>query len=109
MTEVTWRGHTIPVKNEKARSFILHSQQSTRELDRAETLDSKLSLYDNLLMECKDALQAVKDELKGDTVSCYFTSRNVGTLTGQVLFFIPGSFCLLYLFPLLLGWDLWSL
>lgn len=70
MTEVTWRGRTVPVKNEKVRSFILHSQQSARELDRADTLDSKLSLYDSLLMECKDALQAVKDELKGDTVSC---------------------------------------
>ena len=69
MTEVSWRGHTVPVKNEKVRSFILHAQQSARELDRAETLDSKLTLYDNLLMECKDALQAIKDELKGDTVS----------------------------------------
>lgn len=69
MTEVSWRGRTVPVKNEKVRSFILHAQQSARELDRAETLDSKLTLYDDLLMECKDALQAVKDELKGDTVS----------------------------------------
>ena len=69
MTEVSWRGHTVPVKNEKVRSFILHAQQSARELERANTLDSKLTLYDNLLMECKDALQAIKDELKGDTVS----------------------------------------
>lgn len=69
MTEVNWRGHTVPVKNEKVRSFILHAQQSARELERADTLDSKLTLYDNLLMECKDALQAIKDELKGDTVS----------------------------------------
>ena len=69
MTEVSWRGHTVPVKNEKVRSFILHAQQSARELERADTLDSKLTLYDNLLMECKDALQAIKDELKGDTVS----------------------------------------
>lgn len=69
MTEVSWRGHTVPVKNEKVRSFILHAQQSARELERADTVDSKLTLYDNLLMECKDALQAIKDELKGDTVS----------------------------------------
>lgn len=69
MTEVSWRGHTVPVKNEKVRSFILHAQQSARELERADTLDSKLTLYDNLLMECKDVLQAIKDELKGDTVS----------------------------------------
>lgn len=72
MTEVSWRGRTVPVKNEKVRSFILHAQQSARELDRAETLDSKLTLYDDLLMECKDALQAIKDELKVDTVSSDF-------------------------------------
>lgn len=78
MTEVSWRGHTVPVKNEKVRSFILHAQQSARELDRADTLDSKLTLYDNLLMECKDALQAIKDELKGDTVSlCHLFVENV--------------------------------
>ncbi|XP_068732077.1 signal recognition particle subunit SRP68-like [Montipora capricornis] len=86
MTEVTWRGHTIPVKNEKARSFILHSQQSTRELDRAETLDSKLSLYDNLLMECKDALQAVKDELKGDTGSGKIRSHKTETQIANMQF-----------------------
>lgn len=69
MTEVSWCGRNVPVKNEKVRSFILHSQQCARELERASTLDSKLTLYDSLLMECKDALQAIKDELKGDTVS----------------------------------------
>ena len=74
MTEVSWCGRCVPVKNEKVRSFILHSQQCARELERADTLDSKLTLYDSLLMECKDALQAIKDELKGDTVSynCFF-------------------------------------
>ena len=71
MTEVSWCGRNAPVKNEKVRSFILHAQQSARELERADTLDSKLTLYDSLLMECKDALQAIKDELKGDTVSCF--------------------------------------
>ncbi|XP_067044030.1 signal recognition particle subunit SRP68-like [Acropora muricata] len=86
MTEVTWRGRTVPVKNEKVRSFILHSQQSARELDRADTLDSKLSLYDSLLMECKDALQAVKDELKGDTGSGKLRSLKTETQIGNLQF-----------------------
>lgn len=69
MTEVTWRGRSIPVKNEKVRAFILHAQHIARELDSAEDIEGKMSMYEDLLMECKDALQAVKDELKGDTVS----------------------------------------
>ena len=69
MTELTWRKRTVPVKNEKVRALILHSQQMAGELDQADGLDSKMTLYENLLMECKDALQAIKDELKGDTVS----------------------------------------
>lgn len=68
MTEVTWRGRSIPVKNEKVRAFILHAQQIARELDSAEDAESKMSIYEELLMESKDALQAVRDELKGDTV-----------------------------------------
>lgn len=71
MTEVTWRGRSIPVKNEKVRAFILHAQQIARELDSAEDVESKMSIYEELLMESKDALQAVKDELKGDTVSIF--------------------------------------
>lgn len=69
MTEVTWRKRTVPVKDEKVRALILHAQQMTSELDQAEGMDSKMTLYENLLMECKDALQAIRDELKGDTVS----------------------------------------
>ena len=75
MTEISWRGRTVPVKNEKVRSFILHAQQSARELDRANSLESKLTLYDNLLMECKDALQAIKDEFKADAVSIIVPTR----------------------------------
>ncbi|KAM7429566.1 signal recognition particle subunit srp68 [Porites harrisoni] len=86
MTEVSWRGRTVPVKNEKVRSFILHAQQSARELDRAETLDSKLTLYDDLLMECKDALQAIKDELKVDTVSGKLRSQKTETQVGNMQF-----------------------
>ncbi|XP_022780603.1 signal recognition particle subunit SRP68-like [Stylophora pistillata] len=86
MTEVSWCGRCVPVKNEKVRSFILHSQQCARELERADTLDSKLTLYDSLLMECKDALQAIKDELKGDTGSGKLRSQKLETQTGNMQF-----------------------
>ncbi|KXJ06382.1 Signal recognition particle subunit SRP68 [Exaiptasia diaphana] len=84
MTEVTWRGRSIPVKNEKVRAFILHAQQIARELDSAEDADSKMSMYEELLMESKDALQAVKDELKGDTSSGKPRSQKSETQVAQL-------------------------
>ena len=69
LTEVRWCGRTVPVKIEKVRAFILRAQQSAREMVHADSLESKMALYENLLMECKDATQAIKDELKSDTVS----------------------------------------
>ncbi|XP_062507842.1 signal recognition particle subunit SRP68-like [Corticium candelabrum] len=66
MKEITWRGQTIPVKNEKVRVFILQSQESSREIERAESFEQKMELFDSLLMACKDVQQIIKDELKTD-------------------------------------------
>ena len=68
MKEITWRGQTIPVKNEKVRVFILQSQESSREIERAESFEQKMELFDSLLMACKDVQQIIKDELKTDGV-----------------------------------------
>ena len=67
--EVTWRGRTIPVKNEKARIFILRLQDKEQELERNDDFEGKMSVYDNLLMECKEALQSAKEEITSELVS----------------------------------------
>jgi hypothetical protein len=69
LTEITWKGKTVPVKNEQVRSFILHSNDSKQEVERAESFENKMAVYDQLLMECKDGLQSLKDEIKPDQVS----------------------------------------
>lgn len=69
MTEITWKGKTVPVKDEQVRSFILHSNESQQEVERAENFENKMAVYDQLLMECKDGLQSLKDEMKPDQVS----------------------------------------
>uniref|UniRef100_T1J1Y0 Signal recognition particle subunit SRP68 n=1 Tax=Strigamia maritima TaxID=126957 RepID=T1J1Y0_STRMM len=66
LSEVSWRGRTIPVKHEKVRVFLLNVQESEHEVQRANTLESKISVYESLLMECKDAIQVLRDELKND-------------------------------------------
>eukprot|EP00118_Oscarella_pearsei_P017162 m.169314 g.169314 ORF g.169314 m.169314 type:complete len:591 (+) comp38984_c0_seq2:48-1820(+) len=66
MKEIKWCGQTVPVKNEKVRVFILRTQESGQEIQRADSFEQKMELYDSLLMACKDAQQVIKDELKTD-------------------------------------------
>ncbi|XP_028395566.1 signal recognition particle subunit SRP68-like [Dendronephthya gigantea] len=66
LTEITWKGKSVPVKNEQVRSFILHSNESQQEVERAGDFENKMAVYDQLLMECKDGLQSLKDEMKPD-------------------------------------------
>ena len=58
----------MPVKTEKARIFILRNQNKDQEIQRCITSDDKLEFYDNFLMDCKEALQAVKEDLNYEMV-----------------------------------------
>lgn len=69
LSEVTWRGRTVPVKQEKVRVFLLNLQEVEENLAQAEDLDSKISVYESLLMDCKDALQVLREEIRADPVS----------------------------------------
>ncbi|CAG0878865.1 unnamed protein product [Darwinula stevensoni] len=66
LSEVTWRGRTVPLKQEKVSLCLVSVQEGEAMLEKAENLEAKLSIYDNLLAECKDALQILKDELRND-------------------------------------------
>ena len=59
----------MPVKPEKVRPFLAAEQELKESLERAADNQAKISLIENLLMDCKDAISAVKDELKNDPVS----------------------------------------
>lgn len=41
------------------------------ELENIESADKRVEMLDKLLMECKDALQLVRDDLKNDPVSSF--------------------------------------
>jgi len=74
LLEVTWRGRTVPIKNEKVRVFLLSLQESETHITDASTIDSKLSVYESLLKELIDAQQCLKDDLRDDPVSCCYVS-----------------------------------
>lgn len=66
LSEVTWKGRTLAVKHEKVRLFLLNEGLIHEELDRTDEADERVRRLDKLLMECKDAIQLVRDDLKAD-------------------------------------------
>ena len=59
----------MPVRNEKARVFILRIQEKDSELERRATFEEKMDMFDNMLMDCKDTLQVVITEINTEMVS----------------------------------------
>ncbi|ESO89021.1 hypothetical protein LOTGIDRAFT_106123, partial [Lottia gigantea] len=69
LSEITWRGRTIPIKIEAVRNFLLNLQDSSTELNSAEGSESKLSIYESLFKQCIDAQQTLRDVLQEDPVT----------------------------------------
>uniref|UniRef100_A0A6J0VBJ6 Signal recognition particle subunit SRP68 n=1 Tax=Pogona vitticeps TaxID=103695 RepID=A0A6J0VBJ6_9SAUR len=66
MSEVEWRGRTVPVKIDKVRIFLLGLADTEAAIAQAEEEETKERLFESLLSECRDAIQAVREELKPD-------------------------------------------
>jgi len=76
LQDVDWRGRKMAVKHEKVRLFMLSYQESGNELSRAKDNNAKVAIYEALLLDCKDALQVLRDELLLDPE---FRSRQQAT------------------------------
>jgi signal recognition particle subunit SRP68 len=63
LLEVTWRGRTVPVRLEKIRVFLLAFQALDSSLGKANDFDAKLSGYETILLDCKEAIQSLKEDL----------------------------------------------
>ena len=66
LQEVEWRGRKMAVKQEKVRMFLLSHQETDQELAKAEQPEAKIEIYESLLLDCKDALQVLREELLED-------------------------------------------
>lgn len=66
MSEVEWRGRTVPVKIDKARIFLLGLADNEAAIAKAENEETKEHLYESLLAECRETIQAVREELRTD-------------------------------------------
>jgi len=66
LQDVEWKGRKMAVKHEKVRLFLLSYQESDQELAKTEESEAKVEIYESLLLDCKDGLQALRDELLED-------------------------------------------
>uniref|UniRef100_A0A2K5C075 Signal recognition particle subunit SRP68 n=1 Tax=Aotus nancymaae TaxID=37293 RepID=A0A2K5C075_AOTNA len=64
MSEVEWRGRTVPVKIDKVRIFLLGLADNEAAIVQAESEETKERLFESMLSECRDAIQVVREELK---------------------------------------------
>ncbi|CAG4980185.1 signal recognition particle subunit SRP68 [Colias croceus] len=66
MHEVEWRGRRVTVRPEKVRLFLIALQDLDKSVENATTSQAKIDILENILMDCKDAISAIKDEIKND-------------------------------------------
>ena len=66
LQDVEWKGRKMAVKHEKVRLFLISHQESEQELAKTEGAEAKIEIYESLLLDCKDGLQALRDELLED-------------------------------------------
>lgn len=81
MSEVEWRGRTLPVKIDKARVFLLGLADNEAAIAQAANEETKEHLYETLLAECRDTIQAVREELKSEAKQ---RERSSDTDSGKV-------------------------
>lgn len=66
---IAWRNHKIQIRlPEKVRLFLLSLQDLDKSIEQAKTLQNKIDIIETVLIDCKDSIQAAKDDfLKTDT------------------------------------------
>uniref|UniRef100_A0A2P2HW53 Signal recognition particle subunit SRP68 n=1 Tax=Hirondellea gigas TaxID=1518452 RepID=A0A2P2HW53_9CRUS len=66
LSEVTWKNRTMAVKHEKVRMFLIAEGESSSGGGKSRGGQDRVDQYDRLLMECKDAIALVRDDLNTD-------------------------------------------
>lgn len=68
LSTVEWRGRSVTVRPERARIFLLSERDTEASLKNAADIPSRIEVLETLLMDCKDAIASVKEEMKQDPV-----------------------------------------
>jgi len=72
LQDVEWRGRKMAVLQDKARTFLLREKEFMSEISEGSddkedmSTDDKISAYESLLMDCKEAIEVLKKDLIED-------------------------------------------
>jgi len=87
LQDVEWRGRKMAVLQDKARTFLLREKEFMSEIsgesDEKEEMstDDKISAYESLLMDCKEAIEVLKKDLIEDPAFRNRQQTNEGPVT----------------------------
>ena len=73
-----WRGRKVTVRPQKVRLFLLSIQDLDKSVEKTKEHQAKIDFIENALLDCKDAISALRDEIKQDP------KLRVPTADGQV-------------------------
>ncbi|KAG5682074.1 hypothetical protein PVAND_011456 [Polypedilum vanderplanki] len=76
-----WRGRKITVRPQKVRMFLLSVQDLDKSIEKAKEFQAKIDIIENVLLDCKDAVLALKDEIRNDPKNR--VSNQEGQLSGM--------------------------
>lgn len=83
LLEVSWRGRTVPVRLEKIRVFLLAFKGLESSLAKATDSDGQLSVYDTVLLDCKEAIQSLKEDLQAPATKVKAHAETPSPLNSQ--------------------------
>lgn len=65
---IEWRNYKIQIRlPEKVRLFLLSLQDLDKSIEQAKTMQNKIDIIETVLIDCKDSIQATRDEfMKSD-------------------------------------------
>ena len=69
LTEISWAGRSVPVKNEQVRVLLLNVEHNAAQLADTTSDEHRLSLYETMMKGLVEAQQILRDEYKDDPVS----------------------------------------
>jgi signal recognition particle subunit SRP68 len=73
-----WRGRKITVRPQKVRMFLLSVQDLDKSVEKAKEFQDKIDIIENVLLECRDSANLLRDEIKNDP------KNRVATQEGQL-------------------------
>lgn len=66
LSETEWRGFKFTVRPERVRLFLIGLQTIDEQLATADDVAKKIAILEQLLMDCKESISAVRDDIKND-------------------------------------------